>query len=241
MSILFFFFFFFFLEKQYFISLKSAEFAHSVLSVNGLIKNFFFVILHVLYHVGLNGMTNEYLQIMFGCIINKSYPITRHTRYCTFILILSKIKKKCALCEEIRAVFKSTSYLQTFCHWPLLLRVSSLGTGVQGKMFAVILYLRMQLSIQLWQPVHQYSQVTFIWNTLSCSTEVSKVYVQCTFFWSILFFLANTANQNWFSKTFTREKLSDWLVQISFECKSNNQHDCNKVSEQVNEFLNEKI
>ena len=45
----------------------------------------------------LNGITSEYLQDMFGCIII-SYSITRHTRYCTFILTLSKVKKNCALC-----------------------------------------------------------------------------------------------------------------------------------------------
>ena len=140
--------------------------------------------------------------------------------------------------EETRAVFKSTSYLQTFRHWSQLLLASSLGTSVQGKMFAVILHLWMQPSIDLWQPVHQFSQVTFIWNTMSCSTEVSKVQCSC----SINFALPDKYIQSKLnSQNITRDKLSDWLVQISFECKSNNQDDYNKVSWQVNEFLNEKI
>ena len=71
---------------------------HNVLSVNGLIKNLFnFAPNHILWV--LNGITSEYLQDMFGCIII-SYPITRHTRYCTFILTLSKVKKNCALCRR---------------------------------------------------------------------------------------------------------------------------------------------
>ena len=176
----------------------------------------------------LNGITSEYLQIMFGCIINKSYPITRHTRYCTFVLTLSKVKKNCALCEETRAAFKSTSYLQMFCHWSLLLLASSLGTDIQGKMFTGVLHLWMQPSIHLWQPVHQFSQVTFIWNTLSCSPEVSKVYVQCSCFNFVL--PGKYSQSKLIFQNITRDKLSDRLVQISFECKSNNPNDYNKVS-----------